>query len=364
MPTLPNMGLITPTLGADRGLWDDKINAIFALIDAHDHTAGKGALITVGALDIDDDLALGGFGFDNVGHVDFDEVTALSAGAQILFVSSADSELYWRTAAGVNVQLTDGASLNTSLVGGILGDYTAVGAELAFVDVDEGYTFLDQNDDWAHIECGDLRLHEHGTADADYIAIKAPALSAPYTLTLDDALPVADAFLIVDDAGNITYANTLNNDLEVLTLYHQDSYRRWVAPADFYDPGGVHDATYQLEYWTMGSTSVPLYVGFTVEVGERITAYGLRLIKLSSGATTVTVKMWKQDATGGTKTQVGSTQTSAANNPGVGTPITIGQSSLTEDVVDGAGSYTMEISHNGAGGQLLLGAYVDVSRPA
>ena len=38
MPTLPNMSLITPTLGGDTGEWDDKINAALALIDAHDHS--------------------------------------------------------------------------------------------------------------------------------------------------------------------------------------------------------------------------------------------------------------------------------------------------------------------------------------
>ena len=38
MPTLPNIVMTTPVLGAANGTWDDSINACFALIDAHDHS--------------------------------------------------------------------------------------------------------------------------------------------------------------------------------------------------------------------------------------------------------------------------------------------------------------------------------------
>ena len=56
MPTLPNMSLITPTLGGDSGTWDDKINAALGLVDAHDHTSGKGVAIVSAALNINADV--------------------------------------------------------------------------------------------------------------------------------------------------------------------------------------------------------------------------------------------------------------------------------------------------------------------
>src|SRR5687767_7384758 len=116
MPTLPNMGLITPTLGGDSGTWDDKINACLALVDEHDHTPGKGVLVPIAGIDVDDDLAMGGLSLTGVGSVDFTAIAAPSSGSKRLFVNTADNELYWRTNAGTNVKLTSGTSINTTLV--------------------------------------------------------------------------------------------------------------------------------------------------------------------------------------------------------------------------------------------------------
>src|SRR3990167_8157959 len=109
MPTLPNMSLITPVAG---GAWDDKINAAFALVDAHDHTSGKGLAIASAALSIDADVSWGGFSITSLGKISFTAITAPVSGSKNLFVNTSDNELYWRTNAGANVKLTDGASLN------------------------------------------------------------------------------------------------------------------------------------------------------------------------------------------------------------------------------------------------------------
>lgn len=212
MPTLPNIGLITPVQGADRGTWDDKINAAFALVDAHDHTSGKGVQIVSAAININADLGWGGFGITALGKISFSAIAAPSGGSKNLFVSSADNELYWRTNAGVNVKLTNGASINTTLVGGIVGDYSTVGAEVAFVDADQVYTFKDQSSPtkkWARIASGPVRIYENDTTESVYVEhAVAAALAAPYTVTWPAALPASTKLMQISSTGVVTFANT------------------------------------------------------------------------------------------------------------------------------------------------------------
>ena len=213
MPTLPNMSLVTPTLGGDSGVWDDRINACLGLVDAHDHTSGKGVAIVSAALNINADVAWASYGLTGVGRVDFNTVAALAAGANVLFVSSADGELYWRNTGGTNVKLTSGSTLNISLVGGIAGDYTAVGAEVAFSDADQVYTFKDQSSPtkkWARMASGPVRIYENDTTETVYVEqVVAAALASSYTVTWPAALPGAAALMQISSAGLVSYSNTL-----------------------------------------------------------------------------------------------------------------------------------------------------------
>lgn len=213
MPTLPNMGLVTPTLGADIGVWDDKINAAFALIDEHDHTLGKGAAITPAAMSIDADIGMGGNGLAALGKVAFTAVATPTTGAKNLFVDAADNELYWRSNAGVNVKLTSNASLNTSLVGGIVGDYSAAGAEVAYDATNKRFTFkqaASPGGKWARMASGPVRIYEFDTTESLYVEhAVAAALAASYTVEWPAALPGTQALVQIGADGKLTYSNTL-----------------------------------------------------------------------------------------------------------------------------------------------------------
>lgn len=219
MPTLPNMNLITPAQGGDRGTWDDKINACFVQIDAHNHTSGKGVRVPVAGLNIDTDINMGSKGLTSLGRAAFAEITALTTGARTLFVSSSDHELYWRTNAGTNVKLTNGASINTSLVGGIVGDYASVGAEVAFVDANKVYTFKDQSSPtkkWARLASGPVRIYEYNSTDSVYVEHAVDAtLAASYTVTWPDALPASQTLMQVTSAGLVAFSNTLDTNQSI-----------------------------------------------------------------------------------------------------------------------------------------------------
>src|SRR5712664_2456282 len=108
MPQAPtaNMLLVLPTDKGDSNVWDSILDTAFGLIDAHDHTAGKGVRVPTAALKIDADKSWSDAGvfraIKDLLAIDFQPSAASSmtgfAGA--LFCNSADNELYWRTTGG------------------------------------------------------------------------------------------------------------------------------------------------------------------------------------------------------------------------------------------------------------------------
>lgn len=223
MTTTPNMGLILPTDHGSADTWDVILDAVFASIDSHDHSTGKGVRVPTSGLNINSDLSFSPVGVPfavrDLLAVDFAAVAASSitgyAGA--LFLNSADNELYWRTTSGSNVKVTSGASLNVSqFTGGIGGDYSAVGALASFDDATDSYWFQQQGSPrpWARLRAGDIDIYETAASITNRVRLKSPsALAASYALTMPVALPGSTVLVQVDAAGNISLSNTIVNDV-------------------------------------------------------------------------------------------------------------------------------------------------------
>lgn len=216
MPTiLPAMGLTLPVRGtAGAGQWADAIDADLTKLDAHNHAAGKGNPVPTAGIAIDADLTFSGtWAPKNLHRIQFSSVAALSDNAQnlSLFVST-DHELYYRNFTGNNVKLTLGTALNVAaFVGGIGGDYTAVGAALNFDDSQDRYTLRQQGGVWARMASGEVRIFETATTENGYVGLACPAaLSTQYTITLPLAAPVATAIVQMDSGANIIVSNTVS----------------------------------------------------------------------------------------------------------------------------------------------------------
>lgn len=210
--TLPNMSLVQPTPGGDSGTWDDTLNSDLALVDAHDHSTGKGVRVPVAGININADLSLGSsWGLTNAQRIMFAS-TASSANNLALFVSNGSggltaNELYWKSNAGTNVKVTNAGALNVSaFTGGIGGDYTSVSAEVAYDDANDRYTFEQgASTNWARIACGDLDLYETGTTDSVRVRLSAPsALGSSYTITFPTAVPSTTTQMHMDSSGNVS----------------------------------------------------------------------------------------------------------------------------------------------------------------
>lgn len=351
MPTLPNMGLITPTLGGDSGTWDDKINACFALLDAHDHTSGKGVAVPVSGLNINADFVMGGNAITGLDHIEFDAITPLASGSQDLFVSDVDNELYWRTASGSNVKLTSGTSINTTLVGGIVGDYSSVGAELAYSDADEVYTFKQDDGTWASIAGGTVKIYEHGTTESVYVEFKAPtALVTTYTVTWPLAPPSERSMMIMATDGTIstpTAATTYVGQIAADEYKIADGAiaRRVINLANGQQTGGGGHI-YNINNWVLTTTSVAeLAFPIELERGDRIKTIAMVINKASNGSNTLTMRLDKTDGLG-TATSIldgGAALTNSANAPGT---ITLGQTLGTPYTFITRECVTVYISHS------------------
>jgi hypothetical protein len=333
MPTLPNMGLITPTLGGDSGTWDDKVNACFALIDAHDHTSGKGTAVPVAGLDIDDDIAMGGNAVTGLASLGFNAVTALTTGSKRLFVSAADNELYWRTNAGTNVKLTDGSSINTTLVGGIVGDYSTAGAQVSYDSVNAIYTFKDHatpSKKWAKLASGPIRIYEFGTTESVYVELDvATALAANYTITLPAALPARTSALTITAAGIVAF---------------DDSTRTMVVPGVMGSDINASHTKIATGYLILASSNI-IYYPIPLAVGDQLIGFTIHCDKETAGTDTITARAAKFLYTDVTETLLGSGVSSSANAPG---KITLTETLAAADTIAAGTQYYVKFTPGGA----------------
>lgn len=387
-PTLPNMTLVLPAIDGDSGLWDDELNTALTLVDGHDHSPGKGLRIKTAAIQIDAALNLAGFGAVNVGEVALAEIATPAAGARLLYVDTNDHELYWRSNAGVNVKLTSGVTLNTSLIGGIGGDYTAVGAEVDYVDADHAYTFKRNGapKPWARISCGDVRLHETDTVESVYVGLKAPAaLAASFDVTLPLTLPVSTLLVQMDAAGVLTTSNTITQpitlsggvvgttsftvEIDVPTVVASANYKhsyvksRLVCAALARINNG---ATLTFNAATLGwnlntsSGAERLIYPLPVEFGDRITAWRLQVNNQSVGGT-VTARLYKKVT--GPLAEVETALGTASTTSALGTFATLGNVGLSIDCGDQIyEQYYLVVTGGGFAGDLAYNATVDVKR--
>lgn len=111
MPT-PNMNLDLPTVSTTLGPeWASLLNAALELVDAHDHSSGKGTQITPAGILIN---ALFDINSQNLSDANsYGLVNRASADTSNLgSIQRISGDLYWITPAGASVQITSGSSLN------------------------------------------------------------------------------------------------------------------------------------------------------------------------------------------------------------------------------------------------------------
>ena len=203
------MGLTKPTENGSSGVWDTLLNDLIDIIDAHDHTSGSGVLVASAALNIDAAVAWGGYNLTNMGEIGFATTTTGTVAKGLRVVAN---ELTWRNSGGVDVTLTNGTSLNTTLVGGITGDYSSTDADCEYDDATKAYEMKQDEspDHFAKVKCADLHLYEATSGITSFVTVKSPgSLAASYSVTMPTALPVSGTRLVtLTSAGVMSHTLT------------------------------------------------------------------------------------------------------------------------------------------------------------
>lgn len=111
MSNTVNMNLALPTPGGDDGVWDTELNAALTVIDAHDHTPGKGLLIPTAGLNLNTDVPFNNNKATELKAAQFQDAgTAPTGISNANQVQTASGDLWFTNGSGVAVQITSGAS--------------------------------------------------------------------------------------------------------------------------------------------------------------------------------------------------------------------------------------------------------------
>lgn len=378
----PNMQLIQPTEGADANVWATYLTALFALIDQHDHSTGKGVKVPVASLSINADLPMSSAGtyyaVKDAKAIDFQPQAAagMASYAGALFVNSADNELYWRTTSGTNVKLTSGSTLNVSLLGTIGGDYGAIGALIDYDDPTDTYRFRQQVAtlvrQYARIAHSDVDLYEYAAAGvtpvpSNRVRLRSPAaLAASYTVTFPAAVPASKVVVQMDSAGTLTSGGAVAMDALTITAnqsvtvsgtgrYKHGTLTRIVGPIEVAMGNGGSAITYNgASSYASGSTFYML-APITLDIGKRLRE--VRITAIVDVGTTVKYDIKKGDGT------AASTIIGTSTTAGTGAVQTITITGLTASVASNAIYFLSMLITAGTGLVQFIKAEVDYDEP-
>ena len=203
MPTTPNMNLLLPVPTVTPGpTYASENNEAFDLVDSHDHTPGKGVPIPSNGININNDLPYNGYNAASLRSTQFQtQVAPLSLPSDLSMLYVVNGNLYYNNQIGQQIQLTSGASLNASSIGGIGGDYTTSGALEFYTSAIKTFTFWSSTNVPANLDSASVTIREL-VPSGNGITLSAPAgLASNYTLTLPSALPGASRALVFDSTG-------------------------------------------------------------------------------------------------------------------------------------------------------------------
>jgi len=220
MSTTPNMNLLLPDPTITPGpTYASENDTAFYVVDAHDHTLGKGVPIPANGLNINNDLPYNGFNALTLRSTQFqNQGSPLSLPGDLNNLYVSQGNLYYNNQIGQQVQITSGASLNASSIGGIGGDYVGSGALEFYTSATKTFTFWSSNNVPANLDAGSITIREVVTSP-NGITISSPtSLVANYGLVLPTGLPVATGFLTVDPSGNMSLATPLVGGLTQVNM--------------------------------------------------------------------------------------------------------------------------------------------------
>lgn len=205
----PNMNLTVPAVSEQPGpTWAVNINTSLNTIDTHDHTAGKGLLITPSALNINADLTFGGNNATTLRSVRFNAQGAplgLSSDLGCVYVAGVD--LYYNDVSGNPVRITQSGG-----VAGSPGSITGLVSPASATYVSGNQTFVWQSGVTipANLDAGSVILRNLTPGSFGLTLSPPSSLSGNYTVTLP-AVPGTTNIVTMDNTGVLAASWNVDN---------------------------------------------------------------------------------------------------------------------------------------------------------
>lgn len=199
----PNMSLPVPIPGVEPGpQYATDLNASLNIIDGHTHTSGSGVPITTAALNINTDLPMNNNSLNTIYALRFTAHSSPLSGAApnlgAVYVSGVD--LYYNDVNGNIVRITQSGGIAGSP--GSISNLTSP-ASASYVSGSSTFVWQSAANTAANMDAASYTFR-NVTAGSHGITVSAPAgLSADYPLVWPASLPGSNAFLTVDNSGNI-----------------------------------------------------------------------------------------------------------------------------------------------------------------
>lgn len=289
MPT-PYMSLILPTVGSTAGqTYADEVNAAFDLVDAHDHTSGKGTQIPTAGLLINADLGFGGYDAKALRMTRFTSQGSALSASLVDGVYVLGGELHFIDGSGNDVALTASGSVagTTGSIGGL-----ASPAACTYSAVTKTFTFVQDSSYPAKISVGDILLYETTSSPSNAVTIKSPSsLASAYSLTLPSGVPSNPGIVQMSTGGvlSVLAAPASNTSLLQSTTGGALSYVTTLPtgltiPTATLSSPTITGAT--LAVTTMTVTSWPSFRAFRVTSNQTVSTTSATEIVFNTDSTT------------------------------------------------------------------------------
>jgi hypothetical protein len=203
MSNTANMNLVSPTVGSTSGpTWANNLNSDLSIIDAHDHSPGKGVPITPDGMSITGDLAFNSHNITGARSLRLSAITLGSlAAADVGCLIESGVDLYYVDGNGNQIRITQSGS-----VAGASGTITGLTspASAAYSAGSSTFTFQSASNTAAILDAASVIIRKT-SASSSGITLTAPvALASNYSLTLPAAPPSSTSILAMDSSGNVT----------------------------------------------------------------------------------------------------------------------------------------------------------------
>lgn len=204
--------LPTPSVSTGPG-WASTLNTALTTIDSHDHTSGKGIQVPVSGLNINADLPMTtsgtAYNITGVRALRLSNLTTTpTAATDINELVDSGGNLYWMNSSGQAVQITSGATLSATSLGGISGLPSGT-ASASFGSAT--FTWRSATNVAATMDCGPVLIRDTG-ASANGVTLTCPAGISAYSLTLPTALPAAAGLLQISTSGVLSAFGTISSN--------------------------------------------------------------------------------------------------------------------------------------------------------